>query len=56
MAEAQPYLDYRQREMLFREGVISFMGISDGQSAQQQDEEAYQAALKMQERIAASGK
>ncbi len=29
MEECEPYLEYQGRQMLFREGVIAFLGIKD---------------------------
>jgi hypothetical protein len=42
--------------VLFREGVLAFIGVKEQESAEQKDQEAYEAAVKMQERLDADGK
>jgi hypothetical protein len=55
LAEAAPFLKYRQRELLFREGVLAFLGAGEAEEKEKRDEADYQAAVAMQERLKAQG-
>ncbi len=48
MAEAAPYLEYQQRQVLFREAVLHFMGVGS-QKEKQNDDADYLAAMQMRE-------
>jgi hypothetical protein len=49
MDEVLPYLKVREREMLFREGVMNFIGVGQEERLEKQDEDDYQAAVRMAE-------
>lgn len=44
MDECKPFIEYKSRELLFREGVISFLGISEADPVQDKFCEVCKAA------------